>query len=78
MSQQHRPSGESRADGDEGPHGAERERRGDDEPLRDDEPAIAEALDELGGSGEVTPGDDNAPELGRGRASEPGRPLRSP
>jgi hypothetical protein len=48
------------------------------EPLRDDEPAIPDAADELGGSGEVTPGDDNFPEPGRGRASEPGRPLRSP
>lgn len=48
------------------------------EPLRDDEPAILQATDELGGSGEVTPGDDNFPEPGRGRASEPGKPLRSP
>ncbi len=71
MSEQGQPPG-GVGDGDQ------RRDRAPQDPLRDDEPAIADAVEELGGSGEVTPGDDNFPEAGRGRASEPGKPLRSP
>ena len=72
--------GDPRDDGErnEGERVGERNEGRPLEPLRDDEPAIIEATDELGGSGEVTPGDDNFPEPGRGRASDPGKPLRSP
>ncbi len=72
MSEQRDPRGASTD------RGYRQEEGGGPEPLSDDEPAIPEAVEELGGSGEVTPGDDNFPQTGRGRASEPGKPIGSP